>query len=298
MQKITFHNNNNDLECSFATDNRTQFLAAFDGNSLGADFTTFKPVAFDGTRTLAHTLGARTIPFTAQWCGLSVTDGTFAGAYHERYDRNAALEEWEKLQFTFNPGDKGVLTWTNGKQTRTINCYAEETPPLKEITRGMFAADFKLIADYPLWRGDTLHSATFSGTEYKAEAVIVTNDCPIFVPPLIVIDGVSRESGQTATVIRSNRAGKSYGTKSIGINTSVCSESMGKIYIDCAEMLCYQNAPTGSKYNRNNALSPYSEFFSLYPGDNTIVLTMNTASDQPPITIEFEWYDHYLGVTR
>lgn len=282
MQRITFHNNQNDLEYSFATDTPRTLLSAFDGNSLGAEFVQFKPIDFDGSKTLSHTLNARTVTFTADW--YAVEGG--------KRSRAAALDEWEKLQWVFSPGDAGVLTWTNGTDIRTIECYANEIPVLHEKTRGLFSADFTLTADYPLWKGSVLHSAVFNG-RFTMELVEIENTCPVFVPPLIKIEG------GIVSLMRTNRAGKSYPDKTLEIDPSRCSADKA-VYIDNEQQLVYQYSPddTGKKLDRNYSLTPFSDFFSLYPGVNGIVLTMNANVGDAETTVTFNWWDRYLGVSK
>lgn len=282
MQRITFHNNQNDLEYSFAADTPSALLSAFDGNSLGAEFVQFKPIDFDGSKTLSHTLNARTITFTADW--YAVEGG--------KRSRAAALAEWERMQYVFAPGNEGTLTWTNGAETRTIDCYANEIPALHEKARGLFSADFTLTADYPLWKGSVLHSSVFTG-KFLMELIEIENTCAIFVPPLIKIEG------GIVSLMRTNQAGKTYPNKTLEIDPSRCSADRA-VYIDNAQQLVYQYAPndTGKKLDRNYSLTPYSEFFGLYPGVNNIVLTMNANSGDVETTVTFNWYDHYLGVNR
>lgn len=282
MQKITFHNNQNDLEFSFATDTPRALLSAFDGNSLGAEFVQYTPIDFDGAKTLSHTLNARTITITADW--YAVEGG--------KYSRSKALAEWEKMQWAFAIGSVGTLTWTNGAETRTIDCYANETPALHEKARGLFSADFTLTADYPLWQGGVLHSTAISVSDtshFGFTEAEIENTCPISVPPLIKIEG------NDVWIYRSGNTDK---YRMMEIDTSLCSVNMGAIYVDNAQRYVYQYKSDGSgeKVNRNYSLTARSEFFSLCPGKNKIVLE-TFGADIVEATVTFSWRDHYLGVS-
>ena len=285
MPKVTFTNSVNGCSLTFAADTPQKLLAAFDGDSLGADFVQFKPVGHDGSRTLSHTLNARTVTMTVNW----------HAEKNGKRSRSLALKTWEEIQWTFVPGDEGTLVWSSGGKTRTINCYAAETPVLRELASGLFSADIKLIADYPLWKGSTKHSAVFTG-EFKMEAVEIDNACPVPVPPLIKIEG-SSAAGSSAIITQTGYGGRGLQTPNIDFNRSDISTDA--LYIDCAELSVYRYAPDGSgkKLDRTHCLSPLSEFFYLYPGKNIIVLTMNTDGGSDT-TITFYWNDHYLGVSR
>lgn len=282
MQKVTFKNNLNGLDVTFSSDTPGKLLAAFDGDSLGADFVRFKPVSRDGTRTLTHTLNARTVTMTVNW--YSVRNG--------KRSRAGGLTFWERLQYTLVPGDSGTLVWTNGSDTRSINCYAAETPALHEPFSGLFSADIKLVADYPLWKGNVQKVDVFSG-QFHADAVEIENTCPVPIPPLIKIEG------SVASMFRTNPAGGyPYPTQSLFIDAERAGGSTNALFIDCAEQTVYRYAPDGSgkKNDRTYCLSPASEFFYLYPGKNIIVLSMNTGYENDT-TVTFYRNDHYLGVS-
>lgn len=279
MQKITFHNNVNDLEVSFATDTPGAFLSAFDGNSLGAEFVQFKPLSHDGSRTLSHTLDARTVTFTAVW--YAVEGG--------RRSRPKALEMWQKLQYAFAIGDKGTLTWTNGTDVRTIECYAAETPALHESVGSLFSAEFTLTADYPLWRGNTAHSKSFSG-RFTSDGLTIENICPIAVPFVAVLDG------SIASIYCPKQA------KRLDIDITRRGGYGYPVYIDTAKQRVYGFSPNAdgeiTEDDLTACLSPRSAFFDLMPGSNLIVLTMNAGAAETDATVKFEWYDYYLGVSK
>lgn len=279
LQKITFHNDINDLEVSFATDTPRTFLSAFDGNSLGAEFVQFKPLSRDGSRTLSHTLSARTITFTAVWYGVE----------NGRRSRSKALELWQTLQYAFAIGDVGTLTWTNGSDVRTIECYAVETPELHESFGGLFSAEFTLTADYPLWKGSEEHSRAFSGT-FTSDGLTLVNPCPIAVPFTVVLDG------NIVSVYCPAQEKRLY------IDVSRHGGYDYPVYIDTARQRVYGFSPNGSgeltEDDLTSCLSPRSAFFDLMPGSNLIILTMNASSAETDATVKFEWYDYYMGVSK
>lgn len=271
MQRITFHNNQNGLEYTFATDTPRALLAAFDGNSLGAEFVQFKPVGFDGSKTSSYTLNARTITFTADW--YAVEGG--------KRSREKALAEWEKIQYVFAPGHTGVLTWTNGTETRTIECYSNETPALHEKARGLFTADFTLTADYPLWRGSVQHTATLSSTYTVYE---IENTCPIAVPPLVKF-----VNGKNLSIVMQSPVNSQ--CTDLKLQSALTTE----IYIDNAKRCAYSYNSAGVMNDYTHRLTPQSKFFSLYPGVNKVSFTSPLGS-APVVT--FIWFDHYMGVSK
>lgn len=279
MQKITFHNDVNGLEAVFASDTPQRFLSAFDGNSLGAEFVQFKPLSRDGSRTLSHTLSARTITFTAVWYGVE----------NGRRSRAKALEHWQHLQYTFAVGGVGTLTWTNGTDVRTIECYAVETPELRESMGGLFSAEFTLKADYPLWRGNVPHTKTFTG-RFTSDGLTLENPCPIAVPFTVVLDG------NIVSVYCPAQE------KRLDIDVSRHGGYDHPVYIDTAKQRVYGFSPNGSgeltEDDLTSCLSPKSAFFDLMPGENLIILTMNAVGGETDATVNFEWYDYYLGVSK
>lgn len=267
MQRITYHNNQNGLEYTFAADTPRALLAEFDGNSLGAEFVQFKPVGFDGSKTSSYTLNARTITFTADW--YAVEGG--------KRSREKALAEWEKMQYVFAPGQPGILTWTNGVQTRTIECYANETPELREKARGLLSAEFTLTADQPLWRGKE-HSVvlTQTNTDY-----IITNTCPIAVPPMFTVEAKS-------LVLRVNGNFIAVGTNDTYLY---------KILLDCEKRRAvgYFSASSyeaAHEEDYSRRVNPSYSYPVLNPGDNIV------RSEGGPYDVTVIWHDRYLGVGK
>lgn len=288
MQRITFHNNQNGLEYTFATDTPRALLAAFDGNSLAAEFTQYKPIWFDGIRTKTHTFNARTITFTVNW--YAVEQG--------KRSREKALAEWDKMLYVFAPGNEGTLTWTNGTETRTIDCFANETPVLHEKARGLFSADFTLTADYPFWRGTTKRSKVLTYSGQGAPSYYnVENNCPIPVYPLIKVEcTVGSGGGYTIGWDAPEEAlefDKKLQNRVLTIQYKA-NINDSPIYIDNQKRCVYQYYG-GSEVNKTSYyLSPISSFFSLLPGDNSIVLAGGNLNSS--LVVTFSWFDHYLGV--
>lgn len=288
MQRITFHNDQNGLEYTFATDTPRTLLVAFDGNSLAAEFTQYKPIWFDGIVTKAHTFNGRTITMTVNW----------SVAENGKISREKALAEWDKIQGVFAPGYEGTLTWTNGTETRTITCYANETPMLREKVRGLFSAEFTFTADYPFWLGSEEHSQklTYSGSGQPSYYNVV-NNCPIAVYPLIKVDGkVNLGGGYTIgwnapeEVLEFDKKMQSR-TLTVNYKPNI---NDGTIYIDNQKRCVYQYAYS-DLYNRTSYyLSPISSFFKLLPGDNKIVIAGGNLSGS--LNVTFSWFDHFLGV--
>lgn len=267
MQKITFHNNQNGLEYTFAADTPRALLVEFDGNSLGAEFVQFKPVGFDGSKTSSYTLNARTITFTADW--YAVEGG--------KRSREKALAEWDKMQYVFAPGQTGILTWTNGVQTRTIECYANETPAIREKVRGLFSAEFTLTADHPLWRGEE-HSVVLNQTNTD---FIVTNTCPIVVPPIFTVEAKQ-------LVVRVNGNFIALG----GSDTYLY-----KLLLDCEKRRAvgYYSASSyepAHEADYSRFVNPSYSYPVLNPGENIVRSEGGSAS------VTVTWHDRYLGVGK
>lgn len=288
MQKITFHNNINGLEVSFATDTPQALLAAFDGNSLAAEFTQYKPIWFEGIRTKTHTFNARTITFTVNWYAVE----------RGKYSREKALAEWDKILYVFAPGNEGTLTWTNGTKTRTIDCYANETPMLREKARSLFSADFALTADFPFWRGTTEHSQvlTYSGQGGAPSFYNVENNCPIPVYPLIKAECTVGTNGGYTIAWNAPEETLEFDKKMQTRTLTIMHKANindAPVYIDNQKRRVYQYL-YGSAVNKTSYLSPLSSFFNLLPGDNNIVLAGGNLNSS--LVVTFSWFDHYLGV--
>lgn len=288
MQRITFHNNQNGLEYTFATDKPRALLTAFDGNSLAGKFTQYKPIWYDGIRTKSHTFDGRTITFTAEWSAVS----------GGKRSRELALAEWDKMLGVFATGLEGTLTWTNGIETRTIDCYAIETPMLREKARGLFAADFSLNADFPFWQGTTEHSQVLTYTGSGAPSYYkVTNSCPITVYPLIIADCTASTGGGYTIAWQAPEETLDFDrkmeTKTVTISYTTGFTNGVPIYLDNQKRCAYQYSGA-TAINKTNYLSPTSSFLSLLPGDNTIVLAGGNLNT--PLNVTFKWNDYYLGV--
>lgn len=277
MQKITFHNNQNGLEYTFAADTPRALLVEFDGNSLSAEHAQFKPVGFDGSRTYNHTLNSRTITFTAAW--YAVEGG--------KRSREKALAEWDKMLAVFAPGQSGTLTWTNGVKTRTIECYTNEIPELCEKARGLFFADFELTADYPLWRGEE-HSFTLD--ELSAQEQVFTVTSSAAVAPIIEICG-----GDLSAVnfrVRNNN----YEYCSI-YNIPEPPSYYPNFRLDLERGIACHFNDYGSedKWTKNVAYAQERRNFVLYPGEARATIFNN---GRVPSKIKIRWYDKYWGVGK
>lgn len=266
MQKITFENYSNGLSASFSRDEPKMFLAEFDGNSAGSTAVTYKPAEFDGERFISANLNSRTIAFTAEWYGIR----------NGRYSIDQSYKIWEGLQRVFVPGQMGKLTWTNGKETRFIECRTAELPNFTRVIGCRLSAEFQLVADYPYWQDVKEHIFDFSGYSIT-DLITVTNSCGIAVPFIFTCSGgnpflVSLTAGASISLRRPNSAG------AVEIDTRRCTVTS---FSSGDGVLC------------NQYLTADSEFFKLMPGDNAIrIESMNFQENKCQMT----WHDHYLGV--
>lgn len=277
MQKITFHNNQNSLEYTFAADTPRALLVEFDGNSLSAEHAQFKPVGFDGSRTYNHTLNARTITFTAAW--YAVEGG--------KRSREKALAEWDKMLAAFAPGQSGTLTWTNGVKTRTIECYTNEVPELCEKARGLFSAEFELTADNPLWLGEE-HSFTLAD-ELNIEQVFTVNASAV-VAPIIDIYG-----GDLTTVDFRIRNNHYEYCKVYSLPEPPSYYPNFRLDLERGIACYFDNYGTEDNWTKYVALAQGQQDFVLYPGEAVAMLYRN---DGFLSNINIRWYDKYWGVGK
>ena len=239
MQKITYTNSVNGLSCTFSNDAPLMYLESIDGCSCGAQDIIAKPLDYDGQRFISSSLNARTVQFTAQFGG--ILDG--------RYSRAEAMKRWQEIQRVFIPGQIGVLTWTDGTESRFIECRAAEMPNFSQILPFLFRVSFSMTADYPYWQDSVENIVNYSASTLSA---IITNDCGIAVPFIV-------EATPAADIlVIYNRTTD----KGIAFANTV-SET---IYIDTREC----TVKTASGEYCNHLLTVDSEFFELVPGDNDI----------------------------
>lgn len=267
MQKITYENYSNGLSAYFANDSPRSFLAEFDGNSVGSTAITYKPAEYDGERFISANLNSRTITFTAEWYGVS--KGKFS--IEESY------RKWEQLQSVFIPGNLGRLTWTNGRETRFIECRTSELPNFTRIIGNKLSAEFKLVADYPYWQDARERSFDFSGYDFNDGHIIVTNDCGVAVPFIFTCSGgnpffVSLTANASLTVLRPD-----------DLETPVEIDT-GRYTVKSGGVLC------------NQYLSAGSVFFKLMPGENIMAITNLGAGRNDEHTCTMTWREHFLGV--
>ena len=262
MQKITYENYSNGLSASFSRDDPRMFLAEFDGNSVGSTAITYKPAEFDGDRFISANLNSRTITFTAEWYG--VKDG--------RYSIKESYRMWEQLQRVFVPGQMGKLTWTNGIESRFIECRTSDLPNFSRLIGSKLSSDFQLVADYPFWQNVKEHIFDFSGYNIS-DLITVTNSCGIAVPFIFTCSGgnpflANMTAGAFISLRRPDNAG------AVEIDTRRCTVTSDGV-------LC------------NQYLTADSSFFKLMPGGNAIrIESMNFQENNCKMT----WHDHYLGV--
>ncbi|MBE6902628.1 MAG: hypothetical protein E7478_09145 [Ruminococcaceae bacterium] len=259
MQRITYTNSVNGLSCTFSNDTPLMFLESIDGCSCGAQDIVVKPLAFDGQRFLSSSLNARTVQFTAQFGGIA--DG--------RYSRVEAMKRWQEIQRVFIPGNMGVLTWTDGTNSRFIECRTAEMPNYSQMLPFLFRVSFSLTADYPYWQDSVENVVSFSAATVSS---IVTNDCGIAVPFII-------EATPSADIMLIyNRTTD----KRIAFSNTISDT----IYIDTREC----TVKTASGDYCNHLLTVDSEFFKLIPGDNDIAwLGVPTAAT-------LKWRKAYMAI--
>lgn len=259
MQKITYTNSVNGLSCTFSNDTPLMFLESIDGCSCGAQDIVAKPLDHDGQRFISSSLNARTVQFTAQFGGIS--DG--------RYDRTEAMKRWQEIQRVFIPGDRGVLTWTNGTDSRFIVCRTAEMPNPSQLLPFLFRVSFSLTADYPYWQDSVENIVSYSTT---MSSTIITNDCGIAVPFI-----VEATPGADIMLIYNRTI-----DKGIAFSTPL-SET---IYIDTRAC----TVTTSSGEYVNHLLTVDSEFFRLAPGDNDVAwLGVPTAAT-------LKWRKAYMAI--
>lgn len=261
MQKITFENYSNGLSASFSRDSPRSFLAEFDGNSVGSTAITYKPAEFDGERFISANLNSRTVTFTAEWYG--VRNG--------RYSIEESYRIWGRIQRVFVPGDMGRLTWTNGVETRFIECRTSELPNFTRVIGNKLSAEFKLVADYPYWQDVKESKFNFAG--YDWDKITVTNNSSVPVPFVFTCRAGELllgnfTAGAALTLRHPPR------NDPIEVDTRHCTVTSGGV-------LC------------NQYLSADSVFFKLLPGENQLaVINVGAESNDSVMT----WHDHYPGV--
>lgn len=265
MQKITFANGVNGLSATFSTDTPARLLVDFDGSSAACTAITYKPADFDGERFISSNMDAKTITFTANWYGIS----------GGKFSISAAKAFADELRRVFVPGQVGTLTWTDGAKTRVIDCRTSEFPIIKNVFGCCFAAEFKLIADYPYWQGET-HSYAFEGVYPASRSINLTNACGIAVPfvftsthPYIALAAYSTNGG----VIRLTEGNFS-----------------GSLMVDTRKCLVTLNGERANHY-----LSPQSTFFKFPPGDFELRLLNVSGQSQINAGTTLTWRDHYIG---
>ncbi len=258
MRKIKFENKTNGLSAEFSTDTPMMFLESFDGCSCGTTDIVYKPFDLDGQYFISGSLNPRTIPFVVN----------FGGKDERGYSRRIALGKWEKLQAVFAPGSSGVLTWTDGTNSRFIKVRCTELSRPKEILPFLFSASISVTADKPLWLDTVENVVSFSGIS----DIEINNDCGIAVPVQIDIS-----AGAQIILIYNFTVGKGVGLDETAV---------GNFTIDCGE--CTVKNSAGELCS--HLISVWSDYWYLAPGINRI-----HAGGQPQYA-RIRWRRAYAGV--
>lgn len=263
MRKITYTNSSNGLSAEFSSDDPLMHLDLknFNGSSVGAAAITYKPVEFDGQKTISTSLSARTISLPVE----------FTARENNSYSRKSAFAVRDKLLRVFAPLDEGWLVWTDGTESRRIKCRTAETPQFTEHLPFLFSATFSLIADYPYWESTKEHSIELSSGYHT---VTVTNSCGLAVP--VCID-VPSGGSQPAILLKNTGA---------GIGFEIAPEQ--DCTVDTRECtVTYADGTFAS-----HLLTTNSEYFKLLPGENYISALDIGGSGGAVL----RWRDLYLGV--
>ena len=141
-------------------DNRRLFVESIDMTGT-AGIHTVEALAFsDGQETIAHQLGAKTIP-----CSFALSDRT-----GDRWLR-------ENLPLFFDPSKEGTLTVLSGTERYTIRCYPQNVPVFKrDSVPYVWRFDVDFVADFPYWsRGRRTEQLT-------AAVTTVVSDSPFDTP--------------------------------------------------------------------------------------------------------------------
>lgn len=266
MRKVTYTNLVNGLSVEFSSEDPLTHLDLknFDGSSVGANAVTYSPVGVDGQHTVSVNLPARTITLPIE----------VAGRANGKYSREKALERVNRIMQVFVPLHDGLLTWTDGKNTRTINCRTAETPKFSAMLPFLFSATITLTADYPYWEDTAEHTfEVYNKSEFAF--VTVTNSCGVAVPVCIDIPA----SGTSPIVwLESSEEGLIFDQ-----------EPRQGCTVDTKE--CTVTLADGTL--ANHLLDPISTFFKLRPGDNKFMI-MKWLGDEARVLLR--WKDQYLGV--
>lgn len=263
MRKVTYTNLVNGLSVEFSSEDPLTHLDLknFDGSSVGANAVTYSPVGTDGQHTVSVNLPARTITLPVE----------VAGRAGGKYSREKALERVNKILQCFVPLHDGVLKWTDGKRTRTINCRTAETPKFSAMLPFLFSTTISLTADYPYWEDTAEHSVELG----NGRAITITNNCGVAVPFCLDVPANS-----TAPIIYSYTADAVIWfdilpEKACTIDTKACTVTLSDGTF------------------ANHLLDPMSSFFKLLPGENVFDVLEWLGDDTKAV---IRWKDLYLGV--
>lgn len=156
-------------------DNETLYLESID--MIGTPgIHTVETLAFaDGQQTIAHQLGAKTIP-----CSFAI--------------KCVENVEWLKRRLTqiFSPLLSGTMEVITQFDRYEIDCYPLNIPTFKMAENdGVYRFDVDFIADYPYWRvGDKKHISVPPGSGFTP----LVSDCPFDIAPEAIIPGNAASS--------------------------------------------------------------------------------------------------------
>lgn len=269
MQKITFENSINGLEITFSTATTDQFLADFDGNSAGSEAITYKPLGFNGQRLVRTSMSARTITATIQ----------LRGEKGGKYSKEAVRTKWEQVQKVLVPGDMGRLTWSDGRNSRYIDCRVEATPKAAYELPFLLTATFAFIADAPLWFDTEEQVITFVDNQ----AHIYENDCGIAVPILFEVT-TTNASSPWLMVLPHN------GTQGFSLALFEAVPAGKRLVVDTSDCTVKLFSDSDFEY-ANQLLSTESAFGYLQPGENTIMCAWSAGC-----TAMLRYHKAYMGV--
>lgn len=265
MRKITYQNSVNGLAMSFSSTDALTHLDALDGSSCGSRRITYTPFGMDGQKLISANLDARTITVSVSFT--DIRDG--------KYSREAALLKWRELLRVFVPGNTGVLTWTDGTNSRQIVCETVETPNYTQRLPWLFSAELTLIADSPYWYDTAVNTLEIDGTY---SSFTLNNDCGLPVPFQVT---VTQRGAQPFIFSKTLNKGIVF-ARGIG--------SADGCVVDTES--CTVTLFDGSL--ANHLLAPASDFFRLVPGDNELDLLPGVGSSAG--TGVLTWRKAYMGV--
>lgn len=145
----------NDKGLKAVFDNRRLFVESIDmTGSTGIH--TVESLAFsDGQTTIAHQLGAKTIP-----CSFALAD------------KKGDMWLRQHLPLFFDPKTEGTLTVYSGTEQYSIRCYPQNIPVFKrDAVPYVWRFDVDFVADFPYWsRGKRSIQLAYYSTAVKSSS--------------------------------------------------------------------------------------------------------------------------------